>query len=452
MKKNQIDYIIEWLQNYINFETTTKKKEFSLDTMRFICSRLDNPQNLFNSIHIAGSKGKGSIAAMLCALSEKAGNKTGLYTSPHLFSFTERITHNQKPFLDSLYGEAADTIVPLIDSIIPTQLPNDKEPTWFELVTLLSFVVFARTSCTWAVLETGLGGRLDATNVVTPQVSIITPIELEHTDYLGNTISAIAKEKAGIIKQNIPVFFAKQKAEAQNVLIEKAREQNAEFYLLSEYAHIENVQPNLDGLNLSVSYKHIQGGPIFTQPLQLCLKLNSLVQAENAALAAYVSKFLFPTLSNSDIESTLSKVSLPGRFEVFSKNPPIILDGAHTKDSLASTLQTFKTLFPKKNHLLFACAADKDVQAMSKEFLEGFSHITVTRPGEIKQSNFNKMVLSFKDLFSSRSDVQIDYEYDYKQAIQDAVQKAQKKDCPLLVTGSFYLVAEFKSNIEQSKI
>lgn len=448
MRKKQIDYIIEWLENYINFETTTKKKEFSLDTMRFICSRLENPQNLFKSIHIAGSKGKGSTAAMLCALSEKAGNKTGLYTSPHLFSFTERITHNQRPFLDSLYGEAADTIVPLIDSLIPTQLPNGKDPTWFELVTLLSFVVFARASCTWAVFETGLGGRLDATNVIDPQVSIITPIELEHTDYLGNTLSLIAKEKAGIIKQNIPVFFANQKAEAQDILTAKAQEKNADYYLLSEYAKIENVKPSLDGLNLRVSYKNIQGGPFFTEPLQLCLKLNSLVQAENAALAAYVSKFLFPTLSTSDIQSTLSKVSLPGRFEVFSKNPPIVLDGAHTKDSLASTLETFKTLFPEKNHVLFACAADKDVDAMTKEFLEGFSHITVTRPGEIKQSNFEKMAQSFKNLFSSRSDVHIDYEYDYKLAIQNAVQKAQKKDCPLLVTGSFYLVAEFKSRNE----
>ena len=203
----------DWLNKFLNFEKTQKKNIFWLETMNFLCEKFNNPQNEIPCVHIAGSKGKGSTSVMIASILEEAGFKCGIYTSPHIIDFRERIKRPFSFFEDWVYEQAADELVCGIESILPEELPGQRAITWFELVTLYSFLCFKIAKVDYVVYEVGLGGRLDSTNIVKPLLSCIMPIELEHTEFLGNTVELIAEEKAGIIKKDIPVLISFQKYE-----------------------------------------------------------------------------------------------------------------------------------------------------------------------------------------------------------------------------------------------
>lgn len=443
--KRQIDFFCEWLENFLNFEKIQNKKSFSLDSMHYLTKRLNHPEKGFKSIHVAGSKGKGSVSAMISALISALGYTTGLYNSPHLIDFTERISLNGIPFSDYVYGKAADILVPLIDSIIPGSIPGKEDPSWFELVTLYSFVLFNDQKLNWAVYETGLGGRLDATNVLLPEASVITPIELEHVEYLGDTIAKIAFEKAGIIKENKPVFIGVQKQEAIDIFTTKAQSMNANLFPVGSLQQIHSAIPQLEGLSLSFSFLPFPNGPVFSRPITTVLKMPSQIQADNAALASYTVKYLFPEISEELIENTLSKVWLPGRFEILNKNPLVVLDGAHTQKSLKSTLDTFASLFLGNTHLLFACAADKEVEALALLCSNRFTRICITKPGLRKPSDFERASKAFTEVIDKESSTRLVLEVDYEKAIIDAFKTAKQEQAGLLITGSFYLVAEVKN-------
>ena len=182
-----------WLDGFINFEKRPHKKTFSLEVIGYYAALFSNPQTAYKCVHIAGSKGKGSVAAMLSALLTEAGYKTGLYTSPHVNDFRERITENGCFFSDAAYLE---TFRAVRESVMPhIGKETEPQPSWFELVTLTAFVLFRQERLDWAVFETGMGGRLDATNIIQPEITVLTPIELEHCEYLGHTIPLIAAEK-----------------------------------------------------------------------------------------------------------------------------------------------------------------------------------------------------------------------------------------------------------------
>ena len=244
IKKTSLEYFNEWLDSFLNFEKMPKKNIFWLDTMNYLCNRFDNPQKEYKAYHIAGSKGKGSVSSYISNILSSAGYNTGLYTSPHILNFSERIRCANNPFPEEIYEQTVKQIVPLVDSIIPENLPNQREATWFELVTLFAFLTFKNAGCTHCVFETGMGGRLDATNVINPEICIITPIELEHTEFLGDTLEKIATEKAGIIKENVPVISFNQKPEVKKVLIEKANEKNCKIYFLDEFLKSYNYEIN----------------------------------------------------------------------------------------------------------------------------------------------------------------------------------------------------------------
>ncbi len=382
---------------------------------------------------------------MMASLVEAAGFPAGLYTSPHLVDFHERITRAGHPFDDCIYGKAADIVVPLVDSIIPGTIPGDSDPSWFELVTLYAFCVFKEAGLPWAVLETGLGGRLDATNIIIPQASIITPIELEHTEYLGKSIPEIAFEKSGIIKKGIPVFTSKQKKEGMSVIADKAESLESPLFPAGDLMQIIRAQPGPEGLDLEFSFSDYPGGPRFSRPIRTRLKMPTVIQAENAALASYAAKYMFPSLPEDAIEEALSKVWLPGRFEIVRSDPPVVLDGAHTPMSLSCTLETFKSLFPHKEcHLLFACAADKDVESMAGICGSSFSRIVVTRPGDKKPGDFQRAVKAFSNSVGASRRTELVAEYEFKRAISETLVEAAQKGASLLITGSFYLVAESK--------
>ena len=455
--QQELEWFYEWLSRHTNYETTKAIDGFSLDTMLSLVKEAGNPQDAFNSLHVTGSKGKGSVSAMEASILQKAGYATGLYTSPHILSFLERVTGPAGlPPLEAL-ERAAHTTVDCARRINALRLAKTP-PTWFELMTLFALLAFNRAGYQWAVFETGLGGRLDATNILKPRACIITTIELEHTDILGNTIKEIAAEKAGIIKKETPVFAAAQEDEARKVFERKAAELSSPIFFMDEaissieYSYTATKDEPLKArLAVSVSFNSLKGGAHFSRPLSFNLKMPSIVQAENAALAAYSVKALLPNIDEADIEAGLSSAALPGRLEVTSfGETPVVLDGAHTAKSLKSTFCSFFNLFEKNTvaHLLFACAADKDAAAMAALANGRFARVTLTRPGGKKQSDIAITAKAFREECKTINGGDALVIPDWEAAIEEALVQAKKEEAALLITGSFYLLAEAKRILE----
>ena len=463
-----------WLDGFINFEKRPHKKTFSLEVIGYYAALFSNPQTAYKCVHIAGSKGKGSVAAMLSALLTEASCKTGLYTSPHVNDFRERITENGRFFSDSAYLEAFRSVrqgaAPHIDK------EEEPQPSWFELVTLTAFVLFRQEQLDWAVFETGMGGRLDATNIVRPELTVLTPIELEHCEYLGHTIPLIAAEKAGIIKAGIPVFCSRQQASALEVFKERAAALNAPFFYLPDL--IETIEHRLTPHGREVTVRFSADHPVgalFKRPLRTVLPLFTPVQAENAALAAAAFKYRFPDAPEALIERGLSKAWLPARFQLLSTKPLIVIDGAHTHNSIQACADTFFSLLgsgsssaysgrtvireaPSPAHsgtlsvsgassnaepiLVFACAADKDPAGFAPIFLGKIARLYLTIPGSFKKGNLEKTAGAFTQVFKDEKDVVMTVSGDFNEVLKQAFHQSYAENRPLLITGSFYLAAE----------
>lgn len=445
---NSIHSFYTWLDGFINFEKTPHKKAFSLDVIRHYAALFSNPQNACKCIHIAGSKGKGSVAAMLSALLSEVGYKTGLYTSPHVNDFRERITENGHFFSDAAYLEAFRTLKQGITQYGTGQ--NAPRPSWFELVTLAAFILFKQQHLDWAVFETGMGGRLDATNIVQPELTILTPIELEHCEYLGSTIALIAGEKAGIIKAGVPVFCSRQQEAALCVFKERSAAAHAPFFYLPDFLASADYQLTGSGSEITLTFSCTHPvGALFTRPIHTVLQLFTPVQAENAALAAAAFKFRFPDIPETIIERALAQAWLPARFQILSTNPLIVLDGAHTHNSIQTCIETFIALLEKataqkdkKPALLFACAADKKPQDSAPLFCGKVSKLYLTIPGAFKKGNLKKTVAAFTSVFSNEQQIPIDASEDFTMIITKALTQSYAENLPLLITGSFYLAAE----------
>lgn len=447
----QTDLFSDWLTNYINYEHTTNTEGFSLDTMVFLVKRLGMPQNSFKSVHTAGSKGKGSVSTMAARILTESGKPSGLYTSPHISDFRERITGPGGFFTEEIYGQAADYLVSRVNSIVSGLIPGGKAPSWFELVTLFAMLTFKTAGLPWAVFETGLGGRLDATNVLKPEACIITTIELEHTGYLGNTKKEIAGEKAGIIKPGIPVFISKQNQEVKDVFLKKAYQMSSPVFFMDEVLDFLDTVYEGTSLSVKAGFKSIPGGASFKRPLSFNLKMLPEIQAENAVLAAYALKTIIPEIEEKVIEKALSECFIPGRFEIMDLGIPVVLDGAHTENSIHGTLKSFFKLYPGKAHLLFACAADKNVENISKQTDSLFSRIIITKPGCKKESNITEAEKAFKKNCRTTDGSLPEIIPEYGTAILNALEIAKKENAPLLITGSFYLLAEVKKLLSPSR-
>ncbi len=421
----------KWLDNYLNFEKSQTKGIFWLDSMRFLCEKLSNPQDKIPCIHVAGSKGKGSCSAMISSVIEEAGYKCGVYTSPHIADFRERIGTAHNFFEDEIYEKSAAELTSLVDSIPLSELPGERPLTWFELVTVFAFLCFKNAKCDFVVYEVGLGGRLDSTNVIKPLASVLMPIELEHTEFLGDTIEKIAAEKAGIIKNEIPAIIAPQNyTEAEDVFKEKCSETG------SRCIFVKNELKNLSYKYTSNGTMHIDFSLEDKVKISTELHLLGKVQALNAATAVTAIKTVLPEISDKTIETGLSKAFLPGRFEVL-KN--IVMDGAHTVKSISNAIETLNSVFPgKKAHLVFACAGDKDIKDIVPLFKEKFSSITFTEPKTVRHCDAEKTLK-----IAEEHGIPGKIEKDVSSAIKSALKTAENKDI-ILITGSFYLVAEAK--------
>lgn len=435
----------KWLDSFLNFEKTPEKNIFWLRTMEFFCKKLNSPEKSSPCFHVAGSKGKGSISLFIASILTEAGFKAGLYTSPHIIDFLERVTLAGNKLSVTEYEEAADELMAIVKQAEKDEFIKNRPVTWFELVTLFSFLSFRKAKCDYSVYEVGLGGRLDSTNVVSPLCECIGPIELEHTEFLGDTLEKIAYEKGGIIKKGTQAVIAGQEPSVKEVFRKIAEEQNAEIFFCDEEIKNLNFKINKESLLMETSFE----SRFFSRPVKADLKMIGRVQAENASLAALAVKLSLPEISEETIEKGLSKAALPCRFQVeknpehFENIPYLVLDGAHTVKSIRFTMDTMresgliKAGGKKEAVLLFACAADKDVKDIAPLFKDSFRKIFLTRPGNVKQSDPQKMINAF-----SEAGLSFDYDGDFKAQIKKALNEAHETKSVILVTGSFYLAAE----------
>jgi dihydrofolate synthase/folylpolyglutamate synthase len=294
------------------------------------------------------------------------------------------------------------------------------------------------------VVETGMGGRLDSTNVLDPLVSIINIIELEHTGFLGNTITEIAGEKAGIIKQNKPLILAKQNEEALDVFMRKTKEKSSPLFYLPDIAELSNVNVNQQGTDFTLSFKKTNNfSPLFSDPLSLSINIPGKIQAENAALAIAALKIAFPKIGEDTVCVALKNLNIPGRFEKISEEPLFIIDGAHTQRSLELCIETFCSLYGESGVLIFGCAADKDEKAMAKVAHSHFSKIIITTPGTFKASSPE----SVHKAFATQAVCGTLLITNTKAAVIEAMKFAREKKLPILGAGSFYLVSEIRNII-----
>jgi dihydrofolate synthase/folylpolyglutamate synthase len=407
--------------------------------MEILAEMAGNPERSIPSLHVAGSKGKGSVTGMIASILEAAGRRAARYMSPHIVDFRERLCMGNSFFDEEAYCAAADELRDIAECKIPAARNSLFDPstdegealTFFELLTLFFFLCARTANCDVMVVETGMGGRLDCTNIVDPLVSVITLIELEHTAVLGQTIAAIAGEKAGIIKPGRPLILARQGSEALDVFTKRAAEKNSFLLYFPDTAAIEDSEIRSEGTNFSLV---VYG----ESPLRLFIPIPGLVQAENAGLAALALKTAFPGIPNDVIRSGLARVKIPARFEKAADDPLLIIDGAHTPESVLPCVETFCSLYGEGGILLFACAADKNSAAMADILLPRFSQIIITATGTFKASNPEKVFHAF----SSEKTLLI---HDTRAAIQQALETGRKKGLPVLSAGSFYLAAEVKA-------
>ncbi len=435
---------INYLDSFFNYERIPRynySRELKLERMKELLSFFDNPQSRFKSIHIAGSKGKGTVAASLYQVFKKGGYNVGLYTSPHLLSIRERIrlslnrTDDPLNFSDTIGEEEFCALIDYAKPHLDEFSVKSKwgRPTFFEVYTLLAFLYFAEKKVDLAILETGLGGRLDATNVTNPVLTIITKLLFEHTDKLGNTIKSIAYEKAGILKDKIPCILGYQSwGDAYSVIKQESAKKNVPLFVVGEGIHFNG---NRDCFSVTVLGKKYSN---------LNTNLNGEFQIENLTITVAAVELLkekFP-VNESDLRFALSNVSWPGRFEIVSENPKVILDVAHTPESVKILGRELKISFSGiKINTIVGISRDKAKEEILKEIAQFSSRIIVTEadnPRATKKEELKEAalkvgiaedildVIEIKDLFPFQSRI--------------------RENEIILITGSVFLIADYLKN------
>lgn len=402
--------------------------KLDLTNITSLMNRLGNPHLNFPSIHIAGTNGKGSVAAMIHSILCKAGYRTALYTSPHLVDFRERIRIGQDLIEKDNVFDFVRTLKGEIDK---------NGYTFFEVTTALAFQYFAGKKVDVAVVETGLGGRLDATNVINPLVSIITSIGLEHTEHLGNTIPQIAGEKAGIIKNGVPTITAVNHAEALEVIKSVCDQRNSKLFVVGEESTYTVLDSSIEGSKFnffsdSAKYENLR------------LNLAGDHQLLNAVIcltAIQKLKELGWKIDEQAIRTGLKKVDWRARLEVFRKKPLVILDVAHNPSGMQTLIYALDQLFPdKKIIFIFGVMEDKDYRSMLNEMRQKAKFVVLTKP-DYKRSAEPEL---FEETLKQTN---IAYEIIpmVKQAYIFALKNAKSDDI-ICVTGSHFTVGEFLSS------
>lgn len=393
-----------------------------------LCEALNNPQNKFKSIHVAGTNGKGSTSHMLASVLQAQGFKTGLYTSPHLKDFRERIRINGKMISKAEVKSFVQANKMLIHKI---------EPSFFEATVAMAFEHFAKHQVDIAVIEVGLGGRLDSTNIITPEISVITNISLDHTNMLGNTLQEIAGEKAGIIKKGIPVIIGETQSESQPVFIQKAKEVQAQIFFADDSLKAEDISIKNNILKLSIyddgelKYADLKSDLTgLYQPKNIITVLKSLeVLSTQTAL-----KIVKPAIYQG-LKQVKKFTDLQGRWQILSKNPLIICDTGHNEAGITEVVKNIESTPHKNLHIVFGMVKDKDISKVlsliPKNATYYFCKPDIERGLDANDLKAQASILNLNgDSFNSVAE-----------AKQAAISKAGKDDL-IFIGGSTFVVAE----------
>jgi len=409
---------LEWL-----YSLEARGEIYKLDRMDNALALIGNPHRKLRAVHIAGTKGKGSVAAMLDAMLRAGGYRVGLYTKPHLVHLTERTRINGTEMPAALMLEY---IIRLRDIYECAGLAL----TFFEFTVALMFLYFAEAGVEVAVIETGLGGRLDSTNVVHPLLSVITPIGFDHMDRLGYTIAAIAGEKGGIIKEGVPVVIGARNMEARLVLTSIASQRHAAAFMIDREFSYRSHAPahRLDYHGLGLRLENVE------------LALAGPFQHENAAIAVAAAEALRAegwTMREDAIRRGLRETQWPGRFDIVMREPTVILDCAHNELAIEALLETIAVELGTavKPRLVFGCLEDKQWERMAAMLGPRVSDVTITRAAAKRPLD----PLIPEPVFSSYAPTRVIR--DPQEAIAEVVASSER-DQVVLVTGSVYLVGE----------
>jgi dihydrofolate synthase/folylpolyglutamate synthase len=426
--------VFVWVESFTNLERGIipfDTRNYRLDRMHRLLGLFGDPDGNLRIIHVAGTKGKGSTSALLASVLRAAGHVTGLYTSPHVVSAFERIGIAGEHPRPDLLVRLGREVKAVIGALRQEDFPGRSSPTTFELYTLLAFLYFREAGCQEAVVETGIGGLLDATNVVRSVASVITPLDLEHTDVLGDTIEKIAFQKAGIIKPGAPAFIGRQPPAAKEVFRRACRKAGSPLIFLEEEAQelAAVVDPRGTTLTLRLSGE---------QRASFRLSMLGEFQAENAALAYLTLRTTRPEITRGQFEDGFRAVTLPGRMELLGKDPVVVLDGAHTPLAVTRLLASFRSIFPGEAVLLFGSVSGKNPGEMARIMAPAFVRIVVSTPGTFKESDPEEVAGIFRGLNPATT-----LEKDPARALRLAMDASDGRR-PILVTGSFYMVAEIR--------
>jgi dihydrofolate synthase/folylpolyglutamate synthase len=414
--------------------------------MRSLLAKLGNPQDFPPIIHVAGTKGKGSTSAMLASVLSQAGYRTGLFTSPHLERVEERIVFDGRQCSETEFTALIDTVRPIVEELDREATGGHFEdigPTYFEILTAMALLYFRQHDATAVVLEVGLGGRLDSTNVCLPRVSVITSISFDHTLQLGNTLQAIAREKGGIIKPGVPVISGVTEEEPRGEIRRIAREAGSRLIEMGTDFSYEYSPP-----------RHLEFGPQRGNEGVIQRYELSLIGRHQAQNAAVVLAAIFElrsqgwVISEEALRRGLIEVNLPARVEVIARRPAVILDSAHNPASIAALIAAIGESFTvQKLFMIFAATKEKDNRSMMQLLLDAFDEVYLTRyttnPRFVPPEELAAIAFEIKGkrypTFSSPAE-----------AWEFAAKNAAVEDL-ICITGSFYLAGEMRRVIEREK-
>ncbi|MBE6084104.1 MAG: bifunctional folylpolyglutamate synthase/dihydrofolate synthase [Selenomonas ruminantium] len=415
--------------------------KLGLERIQKLLARLELPQERYRTIHVTGTNGKGSVSAMLAGILRHSGIHTGFYSSPHLVSYTERIRVDGQPISEQEFADCLSSIKVYIDKMIAD---GEECPTQFEVLTALAFFYFAIKHVEYAVIEVGLGGLLDSTNVIVPEVSIITNVTLEHADRCGGTLEGVAHHKAGIIKDDVPVVTAAQGV-ALDIIRQQAEEKNADIFVAGEdfSADFISYEGNFQRLEFS-------SGLLGAVKEPYTLHLLGKHQIENAAVAVMAAKLisnLDSRITNKTIDDALTLVSWPARFEQADYNgQKIIIDGAHNPAGMTALRESLDLYFPAPERvLLLGILKDKDIDTMLDILLRPNDTVVVTVPHSDRASD--PQILAGKVAAHVQH---VEAIADNSEAMNRALELANGEKL-LIMAGSLYLVGGLRKLLMDKK-
>jgi dihydrofolate synthase/folylpolyglutamate synthase len=442
---------VEYLYGRINYERLTPERlsarDFKLERTERLLQLLGNPQQTMPVVHVAGTKGKGSTAAMVSHILTAAGFRVGLFTSPHISAFEERLTVNRRP-------PGAEELVALVNAVADAVALLERQsitPTFFEITTALAWLYFAAQRVDLAVLEVGLGGRLDSTNVCRPEVTIITNISYDHMHVLGSRLSQIAAEKAGIIKTGVPLVSGVLHPEARPVIEAAAARHSAPLTQLERDVCYRYRYIGLEAWGQTLR----PAGQVDVETPRQCftglsLALTGAHQAANAAIAVAAIEQLSVRgwdVAREAVYSGLAQVQWPLRFEILHTHPVAVVDAAHNAASIAAVVETLELVFPERRRILvFGASQDKDARAMLEQLFPRFAAVVLTE----YQNNPRAMPLE-RLVEVSRSLGQTSFQTAPNTAAAWQLAGAMAgPDDVICATGSFFIAAELRALLTQA--